>query len=87
MLGNLGSASLSLQPGGRQSIKLEGAKYGSYFKVKLARRDGASILPVADTRWPALRNNRSILIFHENADGNVSYRAVDEFLPPTPPDN
>jgi hypothetical protein len=39
--------------------------------------------PVADTRWPVLRNNCSFLIFYNGKDGMPTYRAIDEFLDPT----
>lgn len=82
MLGTLGSARVALKPGKNDTIRLTGAKDNSYFEVKFARREEQALRPVADTRWPILRNNRSYLIFFNGKNGKPAYRAVDEFLEP-----
>ena len=82
IVGQLGTAKLDLKSGDREIVRLVGAKAGVFFEVKIARREGATITPLADTRWPVLRNNRSILVFHDDLNGQPAYRAVDEFLSP-----
>ena len=82
VIGLLGTAKLDLERGDREMVRLEGAKAGVFFEVKIASREGGGITPLADTRWPVLRNNRSILVFHDDLNGQPAYRAVDEFLSP-----
>jgi hypothetical protein len=82
VVGLLGTAKLDLESGDRELVRLEGAKAGVFFEVKIASREGEGITPLADTRWPVLRNNRSILVFHDDLNGQPAYRAVDEFLSP-----
>jgi hypothetical protein len=83
VLGNIGTTKLDLQSGARETIRPTGASDGSFYQVKFARLENKQLFPVADTRWPVLRNNRSYLIFFNGKDGLPSYRAVDEFLDPT----
>lgn len=82
VIGLLGTAKLDLELGEREIVRLEGAKAGIFFEVKIASREGNGITPLADTRWPVLRNNRSIVVFHDDLNGQPVYRAVDEFLKP-----
>jgi hypothetical protein len=83
VLGNIGTTKLDLQSGARETIRPTGASEGNFYQVKFARMEDKQLFPVADTRWPVLRNNRSYLIFFNGKDGLPSYRAVDEFLDPT----
>jgi len=82
ILGIIGTTKLDLKPGARETIRPTGASAGSFYQVKFARKENEKLLPVADTRWPVLRNNRSFLIFFNGKDGLPTYRAVDEFLDP-----
>jgi hypothetical protein len=82
VLGRLGSATLDLKPAAREIIRLKGDQSGTFFEVKFAREEAGKVLPLTDTRWPVLRNNRSFLIFHNGKRGLPTYRAVDEFLDP-----
>jgi len=82
VIGLLGTAKLDLERGDREIVRLAGAKSGIFFEVKIASREGNGITPLADTRWPVMRNNRSIVVFHDDTKGQPVYRAVDEFLSP-----
>lgn len=82
ILGIIGTTKLELKSGARETIRPTGASDGSFYQVKFARLENEKALPVADTRWPVLRNNRSFLIFYNGKDGLPTYRAVDEFLDP-----
>jgi hypothetical protein len=82
ILGIIGTAKLDLKSGSRETIRPTGASPGSFYEVKFARMEDKQLHPVADTRWPVLRNNRSFLIFFSGKDGLPAYRAVDEFLEP-----
>jgi hypothetical protein len=82
ILGIIGTTKLDLKSGARETIRPTGASDGSFYQVKFARKENEQLLPVADTRWPVLRNNRSFLIFFNGKDGLPNYRAVDEFLDP-----
>lgn len=84
VIGLLGTSKLDLNRGDREIVRLEGAKSGVFFEVKIASREGNQLTPLTDTRWPVLRNNRSIIVFHDDNKGQPVYRAVDEFLPPAP---
>lgn len=81
ILGNLGSTRLNLKSSDREILRLTGAESGGFFEVKFARFENAKLLPVAETRWPVLRNNRSYIIFHNGKNDRPTYRAVDEFMP------
>jgi hypothetical protein len=82
ILGRLGSTQLDLKSNSREIIRLPGKQSGTFFEVKFAREEAGKLLPLTDTRWPVLRNNRSFLIFHNGKRGLPTYRAVDEFLDP-----
>ena len=82
VIGLLGTAKLDLERGSSEIVRLAGAKGGVFFEVKIASREGNGIIPLADTRWPVMRNNRSIVVFHDDLKGQPVYRAVDEFLKP-----
>jgi hypothetical protein len=82
VLGNIGATKLDLPSGSRETIRPTGASDGSFYQVKFARMENKQLQPVADTRWPVLRNNRSFLIFYNGKDGLPTYRAIDEFLDP-----
>ncbi len=84
VIGLLGTAKLDLELNSREIVRLAGAKSGVFFEVKIASREGNGIIPLADTRWPVMRNNRSIVVFHDDNKGQPVYRAVDEFLKPKP---
>jgi hypothetical protein len=82
IVGLLGTAKLDLKPGKQDIVRLAGAKSNVYFEVKIATRKEDEFIPLADTRWPVMRNNRSFLVFYNGPNGRPAYRAVDEFLPP-----
>jgi hypothetical protein len=82
ILGIIGTTKLDLKSGAREAIRPTGANDGSFYSVKFAREENKQLFPVADTRWPVLRNNRSFLIFYNAKDGMPTYRAIDEFLDP-----
>jgi hypothetical protein len=82
ILGNLGSTKLNLKSSGSEIVRLTGAESGGFFEVKFARLEQSKLLPVAETRWPVLRNNRSYIIFHNGKNDRPTYRAVDEFMSP-----
>lgn len=89
MLGQLGSVRLDLKPGGTEFVSPGGAKSDKFFEVRFARRDGSQLVPLTNTCWPVVRDNRSFVIFYNGRKGRPTYRAVDEFMPlaiAAPPD-
>lgn len=82
VLGNLGSSALAIRPGEARNHTLVGDRDESYFEIRFATRNDGGLVPLTDTRWPLLRRSRVYVIFFNEPSGNVSYRAVDEYLPP-----
>lgn len=80
MLGTLGSTRLTLKPGAQEILRPDGAKSDKFFEVKIARRSENKILPLTNTCWPIVRDNRSFVIFYNGNNGRPTYRAVDEFM-------
>lgn len=80
MLGLLGTTRLNLKPGSQEIIRPERAKTDKSFEVKFARRDQDRLMPLTNTRWPVVLDNRSYVIFYNGSSGRPTYRAVDEFM-------
>jgi hypothetical protein len=80
ILGALGSARLTLKPGGQEILRPSASKSDKFFEVKIARRAEDKILPLTNTCWPIVRDNRSFVIFYNATNGRPTYRAVDEFM-------
>lgn len=83
MLGMLGTVRFDLKPGVQQIMSPTGNDGNNFFEVKFARHveDKDKLLPLTNTCWPVVRDNRSFVIFYDNRSGRPSYRAVDEFMP------
>ncbi len=80
MLGLLGAARLDLKPGSRQIIRPTRGETDKGFEVKFARRQQDALLPLTNTMWPVVLDNRSYVIFYNGQGGRPTYRAVDEFI-------
>ena len=80
VLGRLGTAKLDLKPGAKEIIRPGGAKSDKFFEVKFARRAESGFIPLTNTCWPVVNDNRSFLIFYNGRSGRPTYRAVDEFM-------
>ena len=80
MLGLLGTARLNLKPGSQVIMRPERAKTDKSFEVKFARREQERLLPLTNTCWPVVLDNRSYVIFYNGSSGRPTYRAVDEFM-------
>ena len=79
MLGALGTTRLDLKPGGQEIVSPAGGN-DKFFEVKFARRQDDKLLPLTNTCWPVVRDNRSFVIFYNGSNGRPTYRAVDEFM-------
>ncbi len=80
ILGALGSTRVDLKPGAQELVRPTGAKSDTFFVVKFARRDGDTTVPMSDTCWPIVRDNRSYVLFYNGKNGRPSFRAIDEFM-------
>lgn len=80
MLGVLGSTRIDLKPGSQEIIRPSGVKSDSFFEVKFAHYEQQKLLPLTDSCWPVVKDNRSYIIFYNGKGGRPAYRAVDEFL-------
>jgi len=81
ILGALGSTRLDLKPGAQELVRPTGAKSETFFVVKFARREGEMVVPMSDTCWPIVKDNRSYVLFYNGKNGRPAFRAVDEFMP------
>ena len=84
MLGVLGTTRIDLKPGSQEIIRPSGAKSDSFFEVKFAHYEQQKLLPLTDSCWPIVKDNRSYIIFYNGKGGRPAYRAVDEFLAVAP---
>lgn len=80
VLGSLGSVKLDLKPGSQQLVSPAGAKDKNFFEVKFATRQDKALIPLTNTCWPIVKDNRSYVIFYSGQGGRPTYRAVDEFM-------
>lgn len=80
MLGILGTVKLELKPGTQEIIRPAGARSDKFFEVKFARRAEDKLVPLTNTCWPVVHDNRSFVIFYNAGSGRPTYRAVDEFM-------
>ncbi len=82
IVANIGDDSFAMKPGGKHIVRLSGAVDNNYFPVMMGRRIGKTIHPITETRRPILRNNRSYMILYQKNADSITYRGIDEFLPP-----
>lgn len=82
IVANLGSDAFAVKPGGNHMARLSGAVDNSYYPVLIGSRAEGKVKPITETRWPVMRNNRSYMIFFQQDPNTITYRGVDEFLPP-----
>lgn len=80
ILGILGATKLDLKPGAQEMVKPVSTKSDKFFEVKIARREEGKLLPLTNTCWPIVKDNRSFVIFYNGENGRPTYRAVDEFM-------
>ncbi|MCX8495830.1 MAG: hypothetical protein ORN51_06575 [Akkermansiaceae bacterium] len=80
ILGALGSTRVDLKLGAQELVRPTGAKSETFFVVKFARREGEMVVPMSDTCWPIVKDNRSYVLFYNGKNGRPAFRAVDEFM-------
>ncbi len=86
VLAKIGAKQFELAPGaGRiETPAPEGAK--PYIDVAFGQRFEGQTRILNSTRWPVDNRNRGYVFFYFDAQGKrVTYRAVDEFVPPDEP--
>ncbi len=81
ILGKLGTKALVLEPGKTAITRPAGATEGVYYDVSFAARTPQGDKLLSTVRWPVDERVRSYIFFVHNAEGGVTYRAVDEFVP------
>lgn len=83
VLGFVGTAKFTLEPGKGQSLHPEGARPEKFYDVGFGVREKDGDKPLSSTRWPVEPNLRSYVFFFTNPDTKrVDFRAVDEFVEP-----
>jgi len=85
ILGKLGSKPLVLAPGKSAISRPEGATNGAYYDVAFAAQTDGGNKILSTVRWPVDERVRSYVFFVQDANGRVTYRAVDEFVPKDKP--
>lgn len=80
LLGKLGTKKFILESGKTAVYRPEGARPENFYDIAFATRgdDGDRIL--STTRWPVDEQIRNYLFFIQNSTGQITYRAVDEFV-------
>lgn len=81
ILGKLGTKPLVLAPGKSAIARPEGAVEGVYYDIAFAAKTDEGDRLLSTVRWPVDDRVRSYVFFVHNADGGITYRAVDEFVP------
>lgn len=81
ILGKLGSKPMVLEPGKSIITRPDGATEGAYYDVAFAARTEGKDKLLSTVRWPVDEQIRSYIFFVQDANGRVTYRAVDEFVP------
>lgn len=83
VLGFVGTAKFTLEPGKGQSLHPEGARPEKFYDVGFSVREKDGDKPLSSTRWPVEPNIRSYVFFFTNSQTKrVDFRAVDEFVDP-----
>jgi hypothetical protein len=83
VLGFVGTAKFTLEPGKGQSLHPEGARPEKFYDVGFGVREKDGDKPLSSTRWPVEPNIRSYVFFFTNSQTKrVDFRAVDEFVDP-----
>lgn len=80
ILGKLGTKKFILESGKTAVYRPEGARPENFYDIAFATRgnDGDRILRTS--RWPVDEQIRNYLFFIQNSNGQITYRAVDEFV-------
>jgi hypothetical protein len=84
VLGKLGETPLVLQTGSSAKSRPSQPVDNAYYNIAFAIREPSGDRLIRSTRWPIGNHSRSYIFFFNDRDGNVTFRAVDEFLPPQP---
>ncbi len=83
VLGFVGTAKFTLEPGKGQSLHPEGAKPEKFYEVGFGVREKEGDKPLSSTRWPVQPDIRSYVFFFTNSQTKrVDFRAVDEYVEP-----
>lgn len=82
IVANIGNEAFAVKPGSRHIVDLDGAIDNSYYNVLIGKRTDGKILPISETRWPVMRNNRSYVIMFQSDPHTIARRGIDEFISP-----
>jgi len=85
ILGKLGSKRLVMPAASSAISRPQGATNGAYYDIAFAARDPSGDKLLSTVRWPVDEQIRSYVFFIQDANGRVTYRAVDEFIGAPPP--
>jgi len=86
VLGYVGSAKFSLEPGKGRSLRPAGARREGFYDVGFGVKEKEGNRALSTTRWPVEENMRSYVFFFVNpTTKRPDFRAVDEFVPPDKP--
>lgn len=86
VLGYVGTAKFILETGKSRVVTPEGAREAKFYDVGLGVREEEGDKLLAMTRWPEAQNMRYYVFFFTDPKTNlVTFRGVDEFIPPEKP--
>jgi hypothetical protein len=87
VLGYVGTATFTLEPGMGKSLRPDGAKGDNlYYDVGLGVREKEGDRTLSKARWPVQKQMRMYVFFYINpTNGRLDFRAVDEFVEPEAP--
>lgn len=80
IIGQVGDTELDMKPDALNYIRPTAEKSAKSLAVTFSFRDKEKVMVLTDTSWPIVRDNRSIVVFHEGRGDRPSYHAVDEFI-------
>jgi hypothetical protein len=83
ILGQVGSTKFGLSSGTGKVVRPKGAREGRFYDVILAVREGTTSRVISTSRWPVGGQMRTyVFFFDDRKRKDVSFRAIDEFVPP-----
>lgn len=86
VLGYVGTTKFILEAGKSEIVTPDGAREAKFYDVGLGVRDEDGDRLLATTRWPESKHTRYYVFFFMDPKTNqITYRGVDEFVPPEQP--
>lgn len=86
LIGYVGTTKFILQPGKSEVVTPAGAREAKFYDVGHGAREEAGNKLLAATRWPEREQMPyHVFFFMDPKTQRITYRCVDEFVPPSTP--